>query len=260
MPNYVKCRLTMRGISSAPLFTENEGKELCFDFNKIIKMPESLKIESGFMTEHCIIYYLTDRCTLPLRAITDDRKSLIQKIVANMFIGSNWPQEVFNRVLEETKGAEKEQKDEMYQKGKTYIENYQNYGATTWYDWCTKNWGTKWNALDSEIKSEDIIEFTTAWSVPVPIIEQLSKMYPDEIVNIMWADEDTGSNTGEIAYQNGLVALDNTGNVIIYNEPDNQSSESYAIYVELWGESCCLSKDADRNWQHNDCETCHGCD
>lgn len=260
MPNYVKCRLTMRGISNAPLFTEDEEKKPYFDFNKIIKMPESLMIESGSMTEHCVVYYLTDRCTLPLRALTKNRKKLVDKLVHNMFGGESWKQEVFNRVLEEVKDAGEEKKDKMYQQGKTYVENYQQYGATTWYEWCTEHWGTKWNACDSEAKGEDVVEFETAWSAPLPIVEQLSRMYPEKVVSIMWADEDTGSNTGEIAYQNGSVAYDSTGNVIAYNMPDNQSSEAYNLYVELWGESNCLSKDADGNWQHNDCETCHGCD
>ncbi len=260
MPNWVKCRLTMRGISSAPLFTENKEKKRFFDFNKIIEMPESLNIESGSMTKQCIVYYLTNRCTLPLRSLTDDRKNLIEKLVVNMFGRESWAQEVFNRVLEDTGAAEEEKKDKLYQQGKTYVENYKKYGATTWYNWCVEHWGTKWNACESEVKGEDVVEFETAWSAPVPVVEELSRMYPEKVVNIMWADEDTGSNTGEIAYQNGLVALDSTGNVIAYNMPDNQSIEAYNIYVELWGESNCLSKDADGNWQRKDCETCHGCD
>lgn len=260
MPNYVKCRLTMRGISNAPLFTEDEEKKQYFDFNKIIKMPESLDIESGSMIEHCIVYYLTDRCTLPLRDIDDDKKMLIKKLVTNMFGGESWAQEIFDRVLKDTHDADKKKKNEMYQKGKTYVENYQQYGETTWYGWCIKNWGTKWNACDSEIKEEDVVEFETAWSAPIPIVEQLSIMYPEKVVSIMWADEDMGSNTGEIAYQNGSIALDSTGNVIMNNEPDSCSNEAYEIYVELWGESSCLSKDADGNWKHNDCDTCHGCD
>jgi len=251
----------MRGISSAPLFTEGEEKKQFFDFNKIIEMPESLNIESGSMTEQCIVYYLTNRCTLPLRSLTDDRKNLIKELVVNMFGGEGWAKEVFNRVLEDTKAAEEEKKEKLYQNGKTYVENYQKYGATTWYDWRVKHWGTKWNACESEVKGEDVVEFKTAWSAPIPIVEQLSRMYPEKVVSIMWADEDAGSNTGDIAYQNGFAALDEiTGDAILFNTPDNQSNEAYNLYVALWGKSNCLSKDIDGNWQHNDCETCHGCD
>lgn len=50
MPNHVKNVVKMEGITNLPLFVEEDGKR-CFDFNKIILMPESLNIESGSMTD-----------------------------------------------------------------------------------------------------------------------------------------------------------------------------------------------------------------
>ncbi len=29
--------------------------------------------------------------------------------------------------------------------GKQYVENIKKYNSPQWYDWCVKNWGTKWN-------------------------------------------------------------------------------------------------------------------
>ena len=74
MPNHVKNIVKMEGITKLPLFTTEydkyEKKDVtCFDFNKVIQMPESLNVESGSMTDEAIIYYVTDKCTLPLRAI-----------------------------------------------------------------------------------------------------------------------------------------------------------------------------------------------
>ena len=56
MPNHVKNIVKMEGITKLPLFkTEYDEYEkrdvVCFDFNKIIPMPESLSIESGSMTD-----------------------------------------------------------------------------------------------------------------------------------------------------------------------------------------------------------------
>ncbi len=41
-----------------------------------------------------------------------------------------------------------------------------------WYDWSIKNWGTKWNACDSYV-DECYISFSTAWSLPEPVIRKL---------------------------------------------------------------------------------------
>ena len=46
----------------------------------------------------------------------------------------------------------------------------EKYGASNWYDWHVKNWGTKWNASNTYV--EDLgdgrvrIEFDTPWSTP----------------------------------------------------------------------------------------------
>lgn len=53
----------------------------------------------------------------------------------------------------------------------------QKYGADNWYDWCVQNWGTKWNCdMDCENSSDASISMDTAWSPPIPIVAQLSKL------------------------------------------------------------------------------------
>lgn len=49
-----------------------------------------------------------------------------------------------------------------------------NGGSLNWYNWCSKNWGTKWNSYDGNV-TEDGIGFNTAWSPPIPVIAALSK-------------------------------------------------------------------------------------
>lgn len=50
------------------------------------------------------------------------------------------------------------------------------------YEWCIQNWGTKWNAGDTDIitigEYEAIFKFDTAWSPPIPVISKLSEMFP----------------------------------------------------------------------------------
>lgn len=251
MPNHVRNIVRMEGIARLPLFTEEGGRKR-FDFNKIIPMPESLNIESGSITDEAIIYYVTNKCTLPLQAIGESEKELVKKKINNRLYGSSWTNELFMRALERTYNASESKKEELYRKGQTYVSNIRNYGHATWYEWCYANWGTKWNAYENEQADEDTISFWTAWSNPEPIMLKLSEMYPDVIIEHWWADEDVGSNDGYRAYKGGEI--------IDGDYCESCSSEAYEIYIKCWGESNCLYQDEDGAWRHHDCDTCHGCD
>ena len=98
MPNYVKNRVKMEGIANLPLFREVDGKKH-FDFNKLIPMPEQLEMEDGSTTEESIIYYLTERCSIPVQDLQSDKASMASALVRNMF-SAKWHEEVFRRVRE----------------------------------------------------------------------------------------------------------------------------------------------------------------
>lgn len=79
----------------------------------------------------------------------------------------NWLQEVYTRTQEWAYTAPESKKAEMFSMGQIYVDNYKKYGATTWYNWCIDNWGTKWNALGTgKWIDDDTITFKTAWSAP----------------------------------------------------------------------------------------------
>ena len=63
--------------------------------------------------------------------------------------------------------------EKIMELGKQLFDNVQTYGSLDWYEWCVKNWGTKWNA-DTLSVSDDEIIFNTAWSPSEPIIKELS--------------------------------------------------------------------------------------
>ena len=94
-----------------------------------------------------------------------------------------------------------------------------------WYDWCCKNWGTKWNAC-SPTSYGNIIEFETAWcDVPV-LMSKLAMIFPNVRFEYMYADEDTGYNVGHYTfedtdiYEYSIVA---------------GSKDAYELAFELWG-------------------------
>ena len=82
-------------------------------------------------------------------------------------------------------------------------------GATDWYDWSIEHWGTKWNAADSSLFEDDtVVRFDTAWSHPYPVVAELSKRFPEDLIQVMYADEDLGSNFGVyVAYAGEISQL-----------------------------------------------------
>ena len=133
-------------------------------------------------------------------------------------------------------------------------EERNKYGKSNWYDWSLFNWGTKWNAYSSHLYSDNnTIEFDTAWSCPLPVLDKLAELCYEHKVSFTgkWADEDTGHNVG-------IFESDCDGDEywFSYEYVKNCSNEAYEIYVEVKGESNCFGKDSDGNWIHYNCENC----
>ena len=65
-----------------------------------------------------------------------------------------------------------------------------------WYDWCYKNWGTKWEAYDFHVADIDeecgyaTFEFMTAWAPADGIYNVITEKYPD--VGISWFYDEPG--------------------------------------------------------------------
>ena len=239
MPNHVRNIVKMKGITALPVFTEKENWDkktvMSLDFEKIIPMPESLNVVSG---------------TLEMMAV----EAAVRKAVAaaKQPFGPQLIPSLSDVEYKKRLNHCNETEDELCRLGAQYIQNLILHGATTWYDWCIKNWGTKWNAYENVQIDPDTIMFETAWSAPEPVIAQLAKMYPDAEIEHWWADEDTGSNDGYAKYSGGELA-----DVIYY---ESCSNEAYATYVRCWGESACLYQDEHGMWHHRNCDECHGCD
>ena len=68
------------------------------------------------------------------------------------------------------------------EKIKKYI-NIKLYGHDNWYNWSIANWGTKWDACESNIQHNDIdyftVSFDTAWSPPIAWIDNIMQDFPD---------------------------------------------------------------------------------
>lgn len=77
-------------------------------------------------------------------------------------------------------------------------------GVVCWYEWNIENWGTKWGTYEVT-RAEEFVTFNTAWSHPLPVVTALSKMFPDEKIDVEYADEDLGRNLRKYTMRNGVV-------------------------------------------------------
>lgn len=88
------------------------------------------------------------------------------------------------------------------------LEEWRLSSTSSWYGWSIKNWGTKWNNTPDEQvvdAGSNSIRFTTAWEMPHPVLQELSRQYPDLDFHVSWTGEDTGYRTGARTYRSGEV-------------------------------------------------------
>lgn len=183
MPNWVTNRLKVKSSIIEKYISKDNNNEEYLDFNKIIPMSNDLKVEAG------------NKGTIGLMIL--------------YYISNNY-QETMKINYEINKSDYKD----SIELGKKYLDNYEKYGYTDWYNWACANWGTKWNATNFYKLDESLYEFTTAWSSPLPIFKRISEIYPQEIIEVDFADETIGSNCGTIKFQKGDVIeyIDHEGN------------------------------------------------
>ena len=83
----------------------------------------------------------------------------------------------------------------------SHIMEYEDRPWFDWYKWHNTYWGTKWNAYDCySVIGKSYLEliFSTAWSMPYPVIQKLQLLgYKFEL---KYADEDYGANCGRLTY------------------------------------------------------------
>ena len=211
MPNHIMNRLRLSGDQNRidELLKSVKGKDSVLDFNRIIPMPESLNIEAGSRTEKGLKAY-KDFVYVYTFAGTE------QKDLLNI---PKEKEEIFLRARQDIRRDE-------WEFGKAAFQNEQKYGATTWYEWARKNWGTKWSAYNAEIGEDNTIMFNTAWSRAMPVIQKLAENFPDLYFEYCWADEDFGVNVGMAEFENGEVTFDE-----FYNA---HSRDAYELAADLW--------------------------
>lgn len=250
MPNWVRNHLKIKGKRAQEVFkdllTKDKGGNICFDFNKIIPMPESLNIICGTETDHCMEIYLTS--VNPAVDYFGDKKldraeflSILEKVNSNKrarhpSITTLSLEEIhqISKNISLRYGFSEENKHatlpEILEYGKQAIDNILTYGYRDWYDWRCAHWGTKWNACSTQIPGPGIAEvyFDTAWSPVNHLILELAARNPDCRFNYEFAEEQAGYFAGRLEYESGVEIKQE-----VYTAG---SKKCYEKYFELWGE------------------------
>lgn len=184
MPNFIYCSLIMKGskkniqeVKTSIETTDEKGKHFAIDFQKIIPMPPELNISN---TSDANIFYKRDYLKKQLQ---DFELIRIKKMTPAI-------------------------QEESETLAKQYHANKKKHGYCTWYDWCIKNWGTKWNAIidDEDLernKSGDIIFFATAWSLPIPIINTLACRFTKVQFSLEYFNEEDDTDITTVHFKVG---------------------------------------------------------
>lgn len=96
----------------------------------------------------------------------------------------------------------------------------ENDNCDNWYDWNVHYWGTKWNSSETCVVNDKEVEFETAWSMPEPVLQEISRKY-NTTVEVEYADEGITENSGRVMYENGVE---------VYYEPGDEK-----FCKKIWG-------------------------
>ncbi len=210
MPNWCFNHLTIEDTDKGEkpkeildrITNKDENGERYIDFNTIIPMPEELNIESGSDTLKALRWFMFSHRNI----ITREEKEKVFDCIGS------WEREKIREDTEETitnliESVKKEEWEKFKDYAQTIFNNIMKYECPTWYEWCIKNWGTKWNSSNTMINDDEddiVVDFDTAWAPPTPVLVALSKKYPNNVFHFE-CEEESDMDTAVCEFINGEI-------------------------------------------------------
>lgn len=207
---------------SAIIGIEN-GEFLHIDFERIFPTPKCLP-DTLCDSEHeiALYYYL----------MTTGNEDMLDKLFT-------FPQ-LFSMDIYKDK-TEKELSDYKI-RGEKIFNIALQCGSIDWRDWRINNWGTKWNAYETDIDCFDgsvVLSFYTANHGAIPVIKKLVEMFPNLEFFYKYADEVIAYNCGEAYGVDGNFS---------FKYAEDGSDEAMALYIECWQEEWDNFKKTEYGW------------
>lgn len=118
-----------------------------------------------------------------LEAFTTKIEERIDTSPFNFFNVIAPPQTIMDEYAQQPKRGSLDVKDPNWWNEQTDLMKKDN----SWYHWNTRNWGTKWNAMDPTMetlsqetlgRTRVLYKFDTAWQEPEPVFEQIARSWP----------------------------------------------------------------------------------
>ena len=194
---------------------EIKSDSSAIDFNKLVPMPKSLDISENSDKYFNIVCSFIRKNNNEIPSLDEFKKQPVFKHDEELmnFLGKDYIDKRLTSVIGRYKNSSQKVIDEAADIGDILIDNFEKYGATTWYCWCYANWGTKWNAMEAELDEvfgneddERLVSgfIQTANACPVPILEKIADICHKHSVTItgIYADEGSADYTGVFTNQN----------------------------------------------------------
>lgn len=180
MPNHVTTRCTVTGPATdvaafrAKMFVpQPENDRVIFDFRSIIPMPAILAdIEESNVSENgaeLIMLRAKSGAPFATGGMYEFEVERIRKDVG-----------MLRDPIQDVARAYLAKHPEYEAAGLKRLQAITETGFCSWYPWSIEKWGTKWNAYDFSIETEEPLQFKfdTAWSFPTPVFTELAKAFP----------------------------------------------------------------------------------
>ena len=231
MPNNIANKLVINAKTQAEienfLFAitsiDREGM-LQIDFEKITPMPECVPDTlCDNKHQNALYYYL----------MTTGNEDMVDELLS-------LPQ-FFS--MDEFKDKTEKELSDYKVLGENVFNIAQQCGAIDWYDWRISNWGTKWNAYETDIdcccNGSVELYFYTANHGAIPIIKKLVAMFPNLEFIYKYSDEVISYNCGEGYGVDGNVS---------FKYAEDGGDEAMALYIECWQEEWDNFKKTEDGW------------
>lgn len=183
--------------------------DMVVDFNTLLPQPEGMDIEHGSMSSSAEDW-LKMKDDWLLSDATFGKFWLASRLKEHFATLVDWQADTVGRLKERVMSTPGSL--EKIGLNRPYLDQIQRniavHGCPTWYEWCNRHWGTKWNAyhqyLNEWSDTSFSVTFDTAWSPLEPLFEILAEAFPSVEMMVHYIDEG-GGFAGTFIASDGLL-------------------------------------------------------